>query len=366
MSPERAVVEADGGSRGNPGTAGYGAVVLDADTGRVLAERAEALGVTTNNVAEYSGLIAGLTAARDLGARDVEVRMDSKLVVEQMAGRWQVKNAGLRPLAREAAALVRDFERVTFTWIPRERNKRADALANRAMDGESVHEAAAGPEPEPPKATWEPRLARPTRLILVRHGETRYTAERRYSGRGDVSLSPRGERQARAAAGRVGALAADVAAIVTSPLTRARQTADALADRYRRRPVVEADLVECDFGEWDGLTYAEVRDRWPDALDAWMSSTAVAPPGGESFDAVADRTRRAVAALHARYAGRTVVVVTHVSPIKVTLRDALDGGHAFLHRLHLDPAGVSIVDGWPNGALSVPLVNDTSHLSNLD
>jgi ribonuclease H / adenosylcobalamin/alpha-ribazole phosphatase len=135
----KVVVEADGGARGNPGPAGYGAVVCDARTGDVLAERAEALGVATNNVAEYSGLVAGLSAAAELGAAEVEVRMDSKLVVEQMAGRWQIKNAGLRPLAARAAAFVRGFESVTFVWVPRERNTRADALANAAMD------AAAGP-----------------------------------------------------------------------------------------------------------------------------------------------------------------------------------------------------------------------------
>ena len=104
----KVIVEADGGSRGNPGPAGYGAVVM-AEDGTVLAERAESLGTATNNVAEYSGLIAGLTAARELGAAEVAVRMDSKLVVEQMKGTWQVKNAALRELAREAVALRSGF-----------------------------------------------------------------------------------------------------------------------------------------------------------------------------------------------------------------------------------------------------------------
>jgi ribonuclease HI len=128
------IVEADGGSRGNPGPAGYGAVVLDADTEEVLAERAEGLGISTNNVAEYQGLIAGLRAAIDLGATEVEVRMDSKLVVEQMSGRWQVKHPAMKPLALEAGGLVRELGSVRFGWVPRARNSRADALANRAMD----------------------------------------------------------------------------------------------------------------------------------------------------------------------------------------------------------------------------------------
>lgn len=134
----RVVVEADGGSRGNPGPAGYGAVVLDPETGAVLAERKAGLGHTTNNVAEYSGLIAGLEAARELGADAVDVRMDSKLVVEQMSGRWKIKNPPLQALALQARKLVVDFGRVSYEWIPRERNKRADRLANEAMDAQAA------------------------------------------------------------------------------------------------------------------------------------------------------------------------------------------------------------------------------------
>lgn len=132
------VVEADGGSRGNPGPAGYGAVVLDDVTGEVLAQRRAGLGHTTNNVAEYQGLIAGLRAAAELGADVVEVRMDSKLVVEQMTGRWKIKHPPLQVLALEARDLVREFQDVRFEWIPRERNKRADRLANEAMDAQAA------------------------------------------------------------------------------------------------------------------------------------------------------------------------------------------------------------------------------------
>lgn len=133
MSVHTVVVEADGGSRGNPGPSGYGAVVLEED-GQVLLERNGALGTATNNVAEYNGLIAGLQAAAELQAAVVQVRMDSKLVVEQMNGNWKVKHPGLRPLASQAAALVRKFDQVSFEWIPRADNTRADALANQAMD----------------------------------------------------------------------------------------------------------------------------------------------------------------------------------------------------------------------------------------
>jgi probable phosphoglycerate mutase len=131
------IVEADGGSRGNPGPAGYGAVVLDKATGELLAQRRGGLGIATNNVAEYSGLIAGLQAARELGAHTVAVRMDSKLVVEQMSGRWKINNVPLRALAAQARDLVAEFDHVTFDWIPRARNTHADRLANEAMDDQA-------------------------------------------------------------------------------------------------------------------------------------------------------------------------------------------------------------------------------------
>lgn len=134
MTGRRLVVEADGGSRGNPGPAGFGAVVRDAETGEVLDEVAAAIGTATNNVAEYSGLVAGLRAAAAIDpAATVEVRMDSKLVVEQMSGRWKVKHEEMRRLAREAAQVL-PADQVTYTWVPRERNTAADRLANAAMD----------------------------------------------------------------------------------------------------------------------------------------------------------------------------------------------------------------------------------------
>jgi probable phosphoglycerate mutase len=365
----KVVVEADGGARGNPGPAGFGAVVREAGTGETLVERAEAIGVATNNVAEYSGLIAGLQAAADLGAVDVEVRMDSKLVVEQMSGRWQIKHPGLRPLAAKAADLVRRFDTVRFTWVPRERNKRADALANAAMDGKSLAEDDLAEEPSP---RWEPPASgsgRPagtaTRLILVRHGETALTAQRRYSGRGDVPLSAVGTAQAKATAKRVATLCeGDLPAVVSSPLRRCTRTAELIAaSAGAPDPVqVEDDLIECDFGDWEGLTFAEVREKWPDQITTWLASTAVAPPGGESFEEVGARVRRCVSRLFTAYPGRSVIVVSHVTPVKLILRDALAAGDALLHRLYLDPCGVSVVDRWPDGGIAVRTVNDTAHL----
>jgi probable phosphoglycerate mutase len=375
----KVVVDADGGARGNPGPAGYGAVVREAATGEVLVERWAAIGVATNNVAEYSGLVAGLTAAAELGAVDVEVRMDSKLVVEQMSGRWQIKHAGLRALAAEAATVASRFESVRYTWIPREQNRRADTLANAAMDGREPPDDFATPTPQsatpPPQSTtptpqsaaprsWDPPArGTATRLILVRHGETPLTAQRRYSGRGNVELSAAGLAQADAVARRLAAAVQPGAVVVSSPLARCQQTASAIAQRLGPVPVrVEPDLIECDFGEWEGLTFAEVRQRWPDQMDAWLSSSAVAPPGGESFDAVLARVRSARARLLVEHPATTVVLVSHVTPIKLILKDALAAGDAFLHRLYLDPAGVSLVDSWPDGGVAVRTVNDTAHL----
>ncbi|SIN12088.1 bifunctional RNase H/acid phosphatase [Micromonospora cremea] len=383
MAPRVVVVEADGGSRGNPGPAGYGAVVRDPETGEVLADRSESIGTATNNVAEYQGLIAGLTAAAELGAAEVDVRMDSKLVVEQMCGRWQIKHPGLRPLAAQAAGLVGRFAAVRFAWIPREQNRHADALANAAMDAAAgrpaptsttaVMDAAAGrpaatttaSDPATAPASWEPRPSfTATRLILVRHGETAYTEQRRYSGRGDVPLSERGRAQVRATATRVAALAPSVAAVLSSPLSRCTQTAAAIAGALGDVPVrTEDDLIECDFGDWEGRTFAEVRAQWPGEMDAWLASPRIAPPGGESFTHVAERCHRVVAGLLKAYPGETVVVVSHVSPIKLVLRDALAASDAFLHRLFLDAAGISVLDMWPDGGVAVRTVNDTAHLS---
>ncbi|MEV0430447.1 bifunctional RNase H/acid phosphatase [Micromonospora sp. NPDC050495] len=404
MAVRAVVVEADGGSRGNPGPAGYGAVVRDPETGEVLAERSAAIGTSTNNVAEYRGLIAGLEAAAELGAAEVEARLDSKLVVEQMCGRWQIKHPGLRPLAAQAAGLVGRFERVRFSWVPRERNTHADALANAAMDAAAAGTAPAAAAPrtaEPPRqvaaadsaaraaarevaaraavgratgtdpattpASWEPRpTEEATRLILVRHGETERTVQKRYSGRGDVALTDRGRAQARATAARVAALAPSVAAVVSSPLSRCTATAEAIAALVGDPPVrADDDLIECDFGVWEGRTFAEVRGDWPGELDAWLASTRVAPPEGESFAAVAERTGRAVDRLRRAYPGETVVVVSHVSPIKLVLRDALAAGDAFLHRLYLDTAGISVLDLYPDGGVAVRSVNDTAHLNDI-
>jgi ribonuclease HI len=127
------ITYSDGASRGNPGLASYGAVVID-PSGQVRREISETLGVATNNVAEYRGLIAALEAALELGARRVEARLDSELLVRQAIGRYRVKNPGLLPLYNQVQALRNRFDRLMFSHVPRALNKHADALANRALD----------------------------------------------------------------------------------------------------------------------------------------------------------------------------------------------------------------------------------------
>jgi broad specificity phosphatase PhoE/ribonuclease HI len=355
---KRVIIEADGGSRGNPGPAGYGVVVRDADTGELLVEASGGLGTTTNNVAEYSGLIAGLRAAVKEGAVVAEARLDSKLVVEQMSGRWQVKQPHLRPLVSEAAGLARELGEVTYIWVPRARNAHADRLANEAMDtqaGVSGKSAAQTP------SYWTGATGSPTRLLLLRHGQTEHSAQRRYSGRADLPLTELGERQAAAAAARL-ATTDDVTAVISSPLRRARQTANSVSDVLGVPTHLHDGLIETDFGAWEGLTFAEASARDPDLHTRWLTDTSVAPPDGESMDAVHRRVRRVRDQLITEHGAATLIVVSHVTPIKSLLRTALDAGPSLLHRLHLDVASLSVAEFYPDGPATVRLVNDTSHL----
>jgi broad specificity phosphatase PhoE/ribonuclease HI len=378
------IVEADGGSRGNPGPAGYGALVRDPVTGVILAERSESLGVATNNVAEYNGLIAGLRAAAEIDpGAEVEVRMDSRLVVEQMSGRWKIKHPDMKPLAATAAEAASGFARVSYTWIPRERNKDADRLANEAMDRATGRPPKASrPDPEPPLADNSKRIVadnskiseggasstgwgapggQPMITLLLRHGQTPLSTERRFAGTGDIELTEVGVRQAKLAAERLAARG-DIDVIVTSPLRRASQTAAEVAAATGAPVVTDQDLRETDFGAWEGLTFAEAQQRWPDEVTAWLADPAVAPPEGESFAAVGVRVRAALDRLLGEYPGQTVLVVSHVTPIKTLLTEALLAPPAALHRMFLDVGSLNEVHWFGDGPAVVRSLNDTGHL----
>lgn len=372
-------MEADGGSRGNPGPAAYGALVRDAGTGAVLAETAEVIGSATNNVAEYRGLLAGLTLAAGLDPdAEVEVRMDSKLVVEQMAGRWKIKHPDLRPLAQQAARVLPDGV-AAWTWVPRERNKRADTLVNAALDGkldqvlqppaDAVHPGRpSAPSRQSPRAV--PRAgehgslqsAGPTRpavprsdaaatLLFVRHGRTADNVARRFAGprTGGAGVDEVGRHQAAVVAA---ALAdADVAAIVSSPLRRARETAEVVAGALGLGVTADPAFADFDPGAWDGRTTDEVRASHPAWHSAWSVSPDVAPPDGESVRAVQARVLDGVSALVARYRGRRVLVVSHAVPIGGALTAALEAPLTSALRLHIANGSLSMVrypvDGPP-------------------
>ncbi|TNM48307.1 bifunctional RNase H/acid phosphatase [Nocardioides albidus] len=350
--PERVVVEADGGSRGNPGPAAYGALLRDAATGAVLAEDARTLGVATNNVAEYSGLVAGLKLAADFapGAR-VEVRMDSKLVVEQMSGRWRIKHPDMAVLAAQAREIAPAG--TTYTWVPRADNSHADRLANEALDGRRSGVSVPGDQvaDEPDSAVEEAESpsfgpGQPTTIVLVRHGVTAHTTGRRFSGGlgGDnPPLSDEGRAQAAEVAQWLTELKGSVDVVVASPVRRTRETADIIAASLDLAVEEEPAFAEMEFGEWDGLSFTEVAERDKERLDAWFSDMAAPPPGGESFVTVQERVLAGLARLLDDHAGRTVVLVSHVTPIKTLVAHALDAPLETLFRMELAPAAVSVL-----------------------
>ncbi len=150
--------------------------------------------------------------------------------------------------------------------------------------------------------------------------------------------------------------------MISSPLQRAYDTAATAAKALGLDVTVDDDLIETDFGAWDGLTFAEAAERDPELHTRWLRDTSTTPPGGESFDEVLDRVLRVRERIIAARQGTTVLVVSHVTPIKMLLRLALDAGPGILYRLHLDLASLSIAEFYSDGASSVRLVNQTGYL----
>jgi broad specificity phosphatase PhoE/ribonuclease HI len=367
------VIKADGGSRGNPGPSAYGAVLLDADTGEVLAEDGSTIGVATNNVAEYSGLIAGLKLAAEFApGADIEVRMDSKLVVEQMSGNWKIKHPDMVPLAMEAHRLA-PFG-TTYTWVPREQNKHADRLANEALDGlrsgvslpaEDPSELLADELPESetgaaPDQGWSIRTGPVTTLILIRHGMTEHSEEKRFSGGAagaNPPLNATGREQVRRTADWLAPTAGRVEQVISSPLRRTLESAEMIAERWARPLTQEPRFAEMDFGTWDGLTAAEVAQRDPAAISAWMRSLDSAPGGGETFRQVRSRVLAALESVLRSSPGGTVAVVSHVTPIKVLVAEALGAPLEAVFRMELSPASVTVVSYHPSETGGLPLAS---------
>ena len=370
------IIEADGGSRGNPGVSGAGAVVINAESGAILREISETVGIATNNVAEYQALIFALEAAFEIDANaEVLVRMDSKLVVEQMSGRWKIKHPDMLSLGARVQQLIAN-KNVQFLWIPREQNVLADALANKAMDGEPAAAAAAVEFNQvAPSSIRAPQasVSEATTLIMVRHGRTALTESRKISG-GDgenPDLSELGVKDASEVAtelsrvgnsGAFGFLTKPVV-VIHSPIKRAAQTASMIAKKLEAEQIELPDLREISFGDWDGLTNEELFVAHEQHYQSWRGSYDVAPPGGESLKDFDVRVIRALDFILEKFAGKTVVLVAHVMPIRGLLRIANDAQIAGYWRVNLGPASISIARFWGREAAEVVCVNSTSHLS---
>jgi ribonuclease H / adenosylcobalamin/alpha-ribazole phosphatase len=211
-----------------------------------------------------------------------------------------------------------------------------------------------------PGITWRPAQGEPTVTVLLRHGQTPMSVQKRYAGRSDVPLTDVGVQQAAAAAKRL--VSAGLDGIVTSPLLRTVQTAREVAAVSGAAVVTDDGFRETDFGAWEGRTFAEVRERWPAELAAWLADPEVAPPGGESFTDVSARVTAALHRVLAARQGQTVLIVSHVTPIKTLVTAALLAPPAALYRMHLDVAALSEIDWYADGPAVLRSFNDTGHL----
>ena len=395
------IIYADGGSRGNPGIAGSGTVVYAADGTTVLREIVYVVGKkASNNVAEYHGLLRGLEAAVELGADDVDFYMDSRLVVEQMNGRWKIKHPDMKQLGLQAQKLMQQLGAVHLSWVRRSDNKVADALSNEAMDAAAKGHApgvvergdAAGAAPKPAAdsqsgdptevpgespvssdddttstgshGSWTGATCQPTTLILVRHGQTTYSAEHRYCGHSDIALTEVGEQQAEDSAAAV-AERGVIDLVVSSPLQRCQVTAKKIAEQTGAELETHDALIEANFGEWEGLTFQQAQDDDAELHDAWVTDASLAPPAGESLAQVHRRVREFRKQLVAKHPGKTIAVVSHVNPIKSLTRQALNAGPATFSHLFLDLASIGVVKFYDENspvASAVLSVNETAHL----
>lgn len=383
-TPANLIIEADGGSRGNPGPAGSGAVVINADSGEVILEIAKFIGIATNNVAEYLALKAGLEGAIEINpAARILVRMDSKLVIEQMSGTWKIKHPDMIQLASEVQKIAKGHE-IKWMWIPREQNSRADALANKAMDesadsvvsseGQALRSPVAEFNQLAPSSVRAPGgVTEPlTTVVLVRHGRTHLTESKRISGRGgeNPKLSDLGRLDAKLVADALKQIGNSgpwsylnpISAIVASPIQRTLDTANIISNELGLGVSVNENIAEISFGDWDGHTNDEVKAKWPQEFAAWQGSWDVAPPNGESLAEFDARVLKGLYEIVEEHQGKSVAVVSHVMPIRGMTRKAIEGGISAYWAPQISPCSITILRFWGKQAAEVLTVNSTSHL----
>ena len=383
----RILIEADGGSRGNPGPAGSGTRISDFDSGELLAEICQYIGEATNNVAEYRALVAGLEwVAQSHPDAQILVRMDSKLVIEQMAGRWKIKHPDMRELAIRANGFANKLN-VSYQWIPREENAAADELANWAMDNRQDRFTPASSQiAAPTEVTVEFNASKPssvrapqkiskpaTTIILVRHGRTAHTEAQRISGSGgsNPSLSQAGQLDAVRVAAELSKFGHSgqwkhlptPEVVLASPMARTRETAAAIADRYGLSVEVFDEFEEISFGSWDGLTIEEVRAQFSAEFELWQGSWDYAPPNGESLEKFDARILAGLRRLLSEFEGRCVVLVSHVMPTRGIVRRAMDADVAAYWRPQVSPCSISVVRFWGEDAAELLHLNSTAHLA---
>ncbi|CAM3299657.1 histidine phosphatase family protein [Nocardioides dubius] len=205
---------------------------------------------------------------------------------------------------------------------------------------------------------WSAGAAAPTTLVLVRHGVTALTVDKRFSGgiRGtNPPLAETGREQAHEAGRWLKPTADRIDAVLTSPVLRTVETARIIGDEIGHEAQVEDAFAEMEFGEWDGLTFAEVAEQRPAEMKAWLGSMDVAPAGGESFRDVETRVVAGLERVLAEHAGRTIVVVSHVTPIKIMVGRALHAPLESVYRMELSPASVSVISHYPGGEGDDPM-----------
>ncbi|MEY4714590.1 MAG: hypothetical protein RIQ37_920 [Actinomycetota bacterium] len=363
------ILQADGASRGNPGDAAYGAVILD-ENRNLIAEIFAPIGVQTNNYAEYTAVIAGLEyLSNNFSVDQLLIEMDSKLVIEQLAGRWKINSASLRELNQRAQTLLSGIE-YELKWIPREQNSLADSAANKALDTNAVTtEIIESSTAQPRSVRAKRQRVEPTTIVLIRHGHTAHTEANLISGSSgeDPELSKLGISEAKQMAEEVpkildGFGLSQPLVVYHSPQKRARQTAEQLANRAQIRLHTDERLQEIAFGDWEGISMDELSAKFPQEVESWRGSMNIKPPGGESLQELELRVGSFLGEVIAKHPGQTVAVVAHMMPCRVIARRALQAAPQVLWSLQFSPASISVFRFFGDQLSEGFLVNSCAHL----